>query len=105
MAETLQQLQAIIRERRIVDPALSYVSSLFSKGREKIAKKLGEEAIETVIAAMQGDPEKLTYEAADLLFHLMIVLEEGGVSIDDVLAELERRDGVSGHAEKASRKD
>ncbi len=105
MADTLKHLQTTIRERRVADPALSYVAKLFSKGRDKIAQKVGEEATETVIAAMQGDPAKLTSEAADLIFHLMILCEEGGVSIDDVLAELDRREGVSGIAEKAARKD
>lgn len=105
MADTLFKLQEIIRERRISDPALSYVASLFAKGRAKIAQKVGEEATETVIAAMQGDPAKLTSEAADLLFHLMILLEEGGVALGDVLAELSAREGTSGHTEKAARKD
>ena len=103
MADTLQLLQHTIRERRIADPALSYVAKLFSKGREKIAQKVGEEATETVIAALSGDPAKLTSEAADLVFHLLILLEEGGVAFDDVLAELAAREGVSGLAEKAAR--
>ncbi|HNW18221.1 MAG TPA: phosphoribosyl-ATP diphosphatase, partial [Sphingorhabdus lacus] len=66
-------------------------------------QKVGEEATETVIASLSGDPAKLTAEAADLLFHLLVLLAEGGVSVDDVLAELDRRDGISGIAEKASR--
>jgi phosphoribosyl-ATP pyrophosphohydrolase len=103
MADTLKNLQSIIKERRTADPALSYVAKLFSKGREKIAQKVGEEATETVIAAVSGDPAQLTSEAADLLFHLLILLEERGVPFDDVLAELERREGLSGLAEKASR--
>jgi phosphoribosyl-ATP pyrophosphohydrolase len=105
MAEPFTRLETIIRERRVADPALSYVASLFAKGRAKIAQKVGEEATETIIAAMQGDAKALTSEAADLIFHLMILLEEGGVSIDAVLAELEAREGVSGLAEKAARKD
>lgn len=105
MAGTLDRLQATIKERRAADPALSYVASLFAKGREKIAQKIGEEATETVIAALSGDPAKLTAEAADLLFHLLILLEEGGVPLGAVLAELDRRDGISGHAEKAARKE
>lgn len=105
MTDTLQKLQHTIRERRVADPALSYVARLFSKGREKIAQKLGEEATETVIAALSGDPAKLTSEAADLVFHLLVLLEEGGVSLDDVLAELAAREGLSGIAEKAARKD
>ena len=105
MADTLQTLQMTIRERRVSDPALSYVAKLFSKGREKIAQKVGEEATEVVIAALSGDPAKLTSEAADLIFHLLILLEEGGASLDDVLAELDRREGLSGLAEKAARVD
>jgi phosphoribosyl-ATP pyrophosphohydrolase len=103
MTEPLTQLQHTIRERRVTDPALSYVAKLFSKGREKIAQKVGEEATETVIAALSGDPKQLVGEAADLIFHLLILLEEGGVSIEQVYAELAAREGVSGIAEKASR--
>ncbi len=103
MAETLKKLESIIKERRTADPALSYVAKLFSKGREKIAQKVGEEATETVIAAVSGDAAQLTSEAADLIFHLLILLEERGVPFDDVLVELERREGLSGLAEKASR--
>lgn len=99
----LARLEATIRARKGGDPASSYVASLFTKGREKIAQKVGEEATETVIAALSGDPAKLTSEAADLLFHLLILLENGGVAFDAVLAELERREGVSGHVEKAGR--
>lgn len=105
MRDTLDRLQVVIAERRSASSDSSYVASLFVKGREKMAQKLGEEATETVIAALSGDPAKLTAEAADLLFHLMILLVEGGVGIDEVLAELDRREGVSGIAEKASRKD
>lgn len=105
MTDTIKNLERTISERRGTDPALSYVASLFAKGREKIAQKVGEEAVETVIAALSGDPAKLTSEAADLLFHLMILLEEGGVHMSDVFAELDRREGLSGHAEKASRKE
>jgi phosphoribosyl-ATP pyrophosphohydrolase len=104
MIDTLNTLQETIRQRRGSDPALSYVASLFAKGRAKIAQKLGEEATETVIAAMQGDADQLTGEAADLLFHLLILLEEGGVPFQAVLNELDRREGVSGHTEKAARK-
>jgi phosphoribosyl-ATP pyrophosphohydrolase len=103
MRDTLERLETVIAARRVASAEDSYVASLFAKGREKIAQKVGEEATETVIAAMSGDPEKLTAEAADLLFHLMVLLADGGVRVDDVLAELDRRDGVSGIAEKASR--
>lgn len=103
MRDTLNRLEKVIAERRGASADTSYVASLFAKGREKIAQKLGEEATETVIASLSGDPAKLTAEAADLLFHLLVLLAEGGVSVDDVLAELDRRDGLSGLAEKASR--
>jgi phosphoribosyl-ATP pyrophosphohydrolase len=100
----LERLQSVIRERKGGDAGSSYVASLFTKGRAKIAQKVGEEATETVIAALSGSAEELTAEAADLLFHLMILLEDAGSDLDAVLTELERRDGVSGHVEKASRK-
>ena len=103
MHNTLARLEAVIAERRTASADNSYVSSLFAKGREKIAQKVGEEATETVIAALSGDPVKLTAEAADLVFHLMVLLADGNVAMDDVLAELDRRDGVSGLEEKASR--
>jgi phosphoribosyl-ATP pyrophosphohydrolase len=103
MRDTLERLETVIAARRAASADSSYIASLFAKGREKIAQKVGEEATETVIAAMSGDPEKLTAEAADLLFHLMVLLADGGVGVDDVLAELDRRDGISGIAEKASR--
>jgi len=103
MDPRLARLEEVIRARRQADAGSSYVASLFAKGREKIAQKLGEEATETIIAALSETPEKLTSEAADLLFHLAILLAEAGLSLDDVLAELERREGVSGHAEKAAR--
>ena len=103
MADTLKTLESLIKDRRTSDPTLSYVAKLFSQGREKIAQKVGEEATEVVIAAMGGDPAKLTSEAADLIFHLMILLEEGRISMDAVLAELDLREGVSGMTEKASR--
>lgn len=105
MSEILERLEASIMQRRGASPDSSYVASLFAKGREKIAQKVGEEATETVIAALSGDPAKLTSEAADLLFHLMILLAEGGLSVSDVLAELHRREGLSGLEEKAARKD
>jgi phosphoribosyl-ATP pyrophosphohydrolase len=105
MRDTLNRLETVIAERRGASADSSYVASLFAKGREKIAQKVGEEATETVIASLSGDSAKLTAEAADLLFHLLVLLAEGGVSVDDVLAELDRRDGVSGIAEKASRSE
>ena len=105
MRDTLERLETVIAERREASAQDSYVASLFAKGREKIAQKVGEEATETVIAALSGDPAKLTSEAADLLFHLIILLADGNISIDQVFAELDRREGVSGIAEKAARKE
>ena len=105
MAGTLERLETVIAARRAADPDSSYVARLFGKGRGKIAQKVGEEAVETVIAALAGDNRELTKEAADLLFHLAILLADAGLSFDDVLAELDAREGVSGLAEKASRKE
>jgi phosphoribosyl-ATP pyrophosphohydrolase len=105
MSDTrIERLQAVIRERKTRDPSNSYVASLFAKGREKIAQKVGEEATETVIAALSGDSQKLVSESADLLFHLIILLEESEIDFEAILNELERREGVSGHVEKANRK-
>jgi phosphoribosyl-ATP pyrophosphohydrolase len=103
MAATLITLESTIRERRGADPASSYVASLFTKGRAKIAQKIGEEAVETVIAAMQDDRQATTKEAADLLFHLIVLLADMDIPLADVLAELDAREGVSGLAEKAAR--
>ncbi|EZP52523.1 MULTISPECIES: phosphoribosyl-ATP diphosphatase [unclassified Sphingomonas] len=101
--DPLDRLDATIRARRdAADPGRSYVASLFAKGRPKIAQKVGEEATETVIAALAA-PETLAAEAADLVFHLLVLLADAGLGLDDVRAELARREGVSGHDEKASR--
>jgi phosphoribosyl-ATP pyrophosphohydrolase len=103
MTATLEKLESTIKARRGADPAASYVAALFAKGMPKIAQKLGEEAVETVIAAMAGDAKAVTGEAADLLFHLTVLLAAAGVPLSDVMAELDRREGVSGLAEKAGR--
>ncbi len=104
MGDTLGQLEAVIHDRLAAGEAeASYVASLAAKGRGKIAQKLGEEAVETVIAAVSEDDAALVGEASDLIFHLSILLAERGVSWDMIAAELGRRDGTSGHAEKASR--
>jgi phosphoribosyl-ATP pyrophosphohydrolase len=107
MADTLDRLAATIASRRTADPGSSYVAALFDKGLPKIAQKLGEEAVETVIAALGGDAKvvagAVTGEAADLLFHLLVLLEATGVPLAAVYAELDRRDGVSGLDEKAAR--
>ncbi len=103
--DILDRLEAVIRARRDGDPQSSYVAKLTAKGRAKIAEKLGEEAIETVIAAVAQDAGALRAEAADLLFHLLVLLADAGLSLDDVRAELARREGLSGLAEKAQRKE
>jgi phosphoribosyl-ATP pyrophosphohydrolase len=103
MTDTLDRLERTILARRDGDPGSSYVASLRAKGRGKMAQKLGEEAVETVIAALSGDKAALTGEAADLLFHLIALLADCGVSLDDVRAELARREGMSGLDEKAAR--
>ena len=102
-AAFLTRLEATLRERRSADPKQSYVAKLHARGIAKIAQKLGEEAVETVIAALSEDDAALTGEAADLLFHLLVLLDARGLGFADVLAELERREGVSGVAEKANR--
>ncbi|WP_010544381.1 phosphoribosyl-ATP diphosphatase [Sphingomonas elodea] len=103
MADLLDTLEQTIRDRRLGDPATSYVAKLTARGRAKIAQKLGEEATEAVIAAIQDDRGELVKESADLLFHLLVLLADMGLSLDDVRAELARREGVSGIAEKAAR--
>ena len=104
MGEALDRLESIIRDRLAAgDAEASYVASLAAKGRGKIAQKLGEEAVETVIAALTEDDAALIGEAADLVFHLTILLATRGLSWDDIAAELARRHGTSGHTEKANR--
>ena len=103
MSDAFATLEATIRERLAADPAASYVAALAAKGRAKIAQKVGEEAVETVIAAIADDRAALVGEAADLMFHLTVLLHHAGLTLDDVRAELARREGVSGLAEKASR--
>jgi len=102
--DTLSRLAATIAARRRADPAQSYVARLQAQGLPKIAQKLGEEAIETVIAALGPDDAAFAGEAADLLFHLLVLLDAKAVPLGAVLAELDRREGVSGLAEKAARK-
>jgi len=103
--DTLARLEATIAARRAADPASSYVARLNARGVPKIAQKLGEEAVESVIAALSGSRQELVGEAADLLFHLMVLLAAKDVALADVLAELDRREGTSGIAEKASRQE
>ncbi|OOY25467.1 phosphoribosyl-ATP diphosphatase [Thioclava sediminum] len=99
----LDQLAATIESRKGADPDTSWTAKLLAKGPEKCAEKFGEEAVEAIIAAAKNDRENLTYEAADVLYHLLVMLAARDVKLDDVLAELERREGTSGIAEKAAR--
>jgi phosphoribosyl-ATP pyrophosphohydrolase len=101
--ETLAALADEIAERRTASPEQSYTAKLLHKGVEKCAKKLGEEAVETALAAVLGDKKQVAAEAADLLYHLLVLLEAAGVKLADVMAELEQRRGISGIAEKAAR--
>lgn len=102
---TLERLEQVIASRRAASPDESYVARLNAKGLPKIAQKVGEEATEAVIAAVSGSNEELVGESADLLFHLLVLLNAKGVSLDHVLAELDRREGLSGLEEKASRSE
>ena len=101
--DTLTRLAATIAARRGADPETSWVAKLNARGVPVIARKLGEEAVETVIAALSGSREELIGEAADTLFHLLVLLDAKGVALDEVMAELDRREGTSGIAEKAAR--
>ena len=103
--DTLQRLEAVIASRRGGDPEASYVARLNDRGVEKIAQKLGEEAVEAVIAALGEDRDALVCEAADLVFHLLVLLDRKAIALAEVLSELDRREGTSGIAEKASRKN
>ncbi|HRO15380.1 MAG TPA: phosphoribosyl-ATP diphosphatase [Paracoccus sp. (in: a-proteobacteria)] len=99
----LERLAATIQSRRGADPASSWTAQLLARGPEKCAEKFGEEAVEAIIEAVRGDRDRLTAEAADVLYHLLVMLAARDVTLDQVLAELDRREGVSGVAEKAAR--
>ncbi len=99
----LSQLAQVLEERKQAAPDSSYVAKLYGKGLDAILKKIGEEATETVMAAKDGDKEKIVYEVADLWFHSLVLLAQQNLHPQDVLKELERRFGLSGLAEKASR--
>jgi phosphoribosyl-ATP pyrophosphohydrolase len=101
---TLDDLAALIAARAAADPDTSWTAKLLAKGPEKCAEKFGEEAIEAIIEAVKGDRAALTSEAADVLFHLLVMLQSRDVALADVMAELARRQGTSGLAEKAARK-
>ncbi|MFA5242013.1 MAG: phosphoribosyl-ATP diphosphatase [Sulfuricella sp.] len=105
MSEILSRLAETLESRKLADPDSSYVAKLYAKGLDAILKKIGEEATETVIAAKGGDKSQVVYEMADLWFHSMVLLAQQGLHPDDVLAELARREGLSGLVEKAGRQD
>lgn len=102
---TLERLAATIAARKGADPDTSWTAKLLSKGPEKCAEKFGEEAIEAIIEAVKGDRARLASEAADVLYHLLVMLAARDVTLAEVLAELDRREGISGVAEKSSRAD
>lgn len=103
--DTLERLYNVVLERRKNgDPSKSYIAKRLHQGTAKIAQKMGEEAVETVIAAMQRDKKELISESADMIFHWLMLLADAGVTPDDVIAELEHREGISGLDEKANRK-
>jgi len=105
MSDIINTLEAVIAQRRNSESTDSYVAKLAAKGRSEIAKKLGEEAVETVIAAVSDSKDDMISESADLLFHHLMLLADMGISFADICKELERREGVSGIAEKASRSE
>lgn len=105
MNDILNELYQTVLERKGADPKSSYVAKLLSKGHAHIAKKLGEEAVETAIASAQNDCEEIIYESADLLFHLMVLLAAHKIKPDEVMEALKKRKGVSGIDEKANRDD
>ena len=100
---TLQRLAQTIAARKTADPSTSWTAKLLAEGPEKAAEKFGEEAVEAIIEAVKGDRARLTAEAADVLYHLLVMLAACDVTLDDVLAEIDRRDGTSGIDEKANR--
>ncbi|HHH48479.1 MAG TPA: phosphoribosyl-ATP diphosphatase [Gammaproteobacteria bacterium] len=105
MSEVLQQLAEVLESRKGASPDSSYVAGLYDKGLDAILKKIGEEATETVMAAKDGDAEKIVYEVADLWFHSLVLLAQQGLGPEQVLAELQRRFGLSGLVEKAQRSE
>ena len=103
MSDVLDRLAAVLEARKGAAADSSYVASLYAKGLDAVLKKIGEEATETVLAAKSGDRAKIIHETADLWFHTLVLLAQQGLKPQDILIELERRFGVSGHEEKAAR--
>ncbi|MEM8773256.1 MAG: phosphoribosyl-ATP diphosphatase [Pseudomonadota bacterium] len=105
LSAVLQRLEKTIASRRSADPESSYTASLLHAGVQRCAKKFGEEAVEATIAAVAGNKKALTEETADVLYHLIVLLNAAGVSLDDVAGALAAREGTSGHEEKAGRQN
>lgn len=103
MSEILNRVAATLESRKASTADSSYVASLYAKGLDSILKKVAEEAAETIMAAKDGDKQHIIYEVADLWFHTLILLAQQGLGPQDILDELARREGVSGHIEKAAR--
>ncbi len=103
MSDVLNRLSELLEQRKSADPTTSYVAKLYSKGMDSILKKVGEEATETILAAKGGNKEEIIYETADLWFHTLVMLAKADLTPDAVLAELARREGLSGIEEKNSR--
>ena len=103
MQDTLQKIADVLEARKAESPEDSYVASLYAGGLDKILKKIGEESAETIMAAKDGNNHDIVHEIADLWFHTLVLLAHQGLSPEDILTELEKRFGVSGHSEKASR--
>ena len=103
MNDVFSQLADMLEQRKGADPDSSYVAQLYARGLDVILKKVGEEAAETIIAAKNGDSEQIIYEAADLWFHMLVLLAQQGLRPEQVLVELQRRMGLSGLEEKAGR--
>ncbi len=103
MSDILERLGATLQARKASAADSSYVASLYAKGMDAMLKKIAEEAAETIMAAKDGDPKKIVYETADLWFHTLILLASQGLGPQDVLDELARREGISGHVEKSAR--
>jgi phosphoribosyl-ATP pyrophosphohydrolase len=104
VSDVLDRLADLLEQRKSADPQSSYVAKLYAKGMDSILKKIGEEATETVMAAKDGDSQKIIHETADLWFHCLVMLAQAGLKPQDVLDELARREGLSGLVEKAQRK-
>ena len=103
--DTLERLYKVVEDHRNADPKQSYVAKRMKQGTAKISQKLGEEAVETIIAAMQNDKKEIINESADLIFHWLLLLVDRGVTLDEVMTEMTRREGKSGIEEKKRRKE